>query len=178
MNIKKFVEYSQNFDISMVIDIGCHNFRIARKILDIIGKEVNLYGLDIAFFRQPNFVVGDIFHVPFKKNIFDLAILSNVIEHLIDPILAFKSINYILKSGGAIYIETPSLFSCLKMLGINFYDDPTHKRPYTKESIRRLANYTGFDVKYIEYTESILGDKQAFRSLRKFFNISALLLKT
>jgi SAM-dependent methyltransferase len=161
----------------MVIDIGCHDFRISHKILDILGKEVNLYGLVIAFFRQSNFVVADIIHVPFKKNIFDLAILSNVIEHLIDPMRAFKSINYILKSGGALYLETPSLFSSFKLLGINFYDDPTHKRPYTKESIRRLANYTGFDVKYIEYTESILSNNQAFKSIRRFFNISALLLK-
>ena len=69
-----------------------------------------------------------------------------VLEHIDDPFLFVSRMHELTKNGRFIYIEVPS-FKTLFLPGeSNFYGDYTHVRPYSKKSLRRLLNDTGFDV--------------------------------
>ena len=57
--------------------------------------------------------------------------MLSVIEHIQNPTNILKEILRVLKIGGILIIITPNF----KYLHKNFYDDPTHIRPYTEKSL-------------------------------------------
>lgn len=82
--------------------------------------------------------------LPYADDWFDAILFTHVIEHLRDPLSVGKEIHRVLKRGGAIYVETPNWTSALvpsfrfradQHNPFNFYDDHTHIRPYTKQSL-------------------------------------------
>jgi len=66
---------------------------------------------------------------------------KQVIEHLENPLHFMKNIHRILKNGGKAVILTPN---CPYALNKFFWDDYTHVRPLTKNSLERLALDSGF----------------------------------
>jgi ubiquinone/menaquinone biosynthesis C-methylase UbiE len=99
-------------------------------------------------------------HLPFKDQAFDGALVMHLIEHLANPHFVLSECYRVLKKGGLVYLETPSVRSiffpsynikkfnsrCDKEGPYNFYDDPTHLRPYTKYALCRLLREAGFEV--------------------------------
>jgi SAM-dependent methyltransferase len=77
----------------------------------------------------------------------------HVIEHC-DPLYVYKLIcesARVLSSGGALLIETPSLFS-LWASARQFYLDPTHLHPYHPELVKLMMEEAGFSkVRFLEY---------------------------
>ena len=66
------------------------------------------------------------------KNQFDSVISSHNIEHCNNPNETFDAMICALKSGGTMYLSTPSLASLdfpSRKGSLNFYDDPSHKKP-------------------------------------------------
>jgi ubiquinone/menaquinone biosynthesis C-methylase UbiE len=55
-------------------------------------------------------VSGDISHLPFKDDCFDLVTANMVVEHLQNPDLQFSEIGRILKTGGLCIVLTPNAF--------------------------------------------------------------------
>lgn len=55
-----------------------------------------------------DFVVGDVYHLPFKDKSFDFVIARHILEHLEEPELFLKELERVGKAG---YIETPSSLS-------------------------------------------------------------------
>jgi SAM-dependent methyltransferase len=70
----------------------------------------------------------------------DVVTFVAVIEHLHSPENVLLEVMRVLKSGGAFILVTPNWRFSYR----NFYDDPTHVRPYTEKSIRFLLNSYGF----------------------------------
>ena len=73
----------------------------------------NAIGLDIALPKKKpenyeKMIKASIYKMPFKNNSIDTIVLSGVIEHLENPLLALKEVNRILKENGLILIETPN----------------------------------------------------------------------
>lgn len=66
---------------------------------------------------------------------------KQLIEHLSEPLVFMKHIHRILKGGGRAVILTPN---CPYALNKFFWDDYTHRRPFTKESLKRVALDAGF----------------------------------
>jgi 2-polyprenyl-3-methyl-5-hydroxy-6-metoxy-1,4-benzoquinol methylase len=73
---------------------------------------------------------------------FDTVICLNVLEHVRDPLLALRNMHGALEPGGKLVLyvpQGPALFSSLdEVLG--------HRCRYTKESLRRELEATGFEV--------------------------------
>ena len=113
-------------------------------------NEVEYHGIDIlpkeevdSFinFRNVNLEESKL---PYETNYFDAIIFTHVLEHLNNPLSLGNEINRVLKKGGKIYVEAPNWSSILvpsfgfhreQHNPFNFYDDPTHIKPWTKHSI-------------------------------------------
>ncbi len=125
-----------------VIDIGCGE----KPFYSAINNYVDLYiGLD-----HPNSVHAtefvDVFaladNLPFVPNKFDLALVTQVIEHVEEPAIVIGEIKKILKQNGILIISFPFLY-------------PVHEAPrdfyrYTEFGIKYLAEKAGFVVEKIE----------------------------
>ena len=66
-----------------------------------------------------------------KENSFDIIICSHVIEHIEEPSNILFEINKLLKRSGILFLKTPDI----KVVKWNFFNDFTHKKPYTTSSL-------------------------------------------
>lgn len=115
-----------------LLDLGC-----ADRFLEPICRKAgwNYIGLDytdVDFERDP---------LPLGDQSIDIAVSLAVIEHIWNPTIFLSEIHRCLKPGGLIYISTPNF----KLDWKNFFNDPTHVRPYTPVSLEILLKLSGFD---------------------------------
>ena len=80
----------------------------------------------------------------FEDNTFDFVICLAVIEHIKDPSLFLTEVFRVLKSKGIFYLTTPNWHYSAD----TFFDDPTHEKPYTPESLQYLLS--SFEFKNIK----------------------------
>jgi SAM-dependent methyltransferase len=125
-----------------ILDVGCG----PGGTLDHVRRMypgVGLHGVDILDRTLPgvDFHRIDLDHdpLPFPDGFFDVVICTHVLEHLHYSARASAEIGRVLRTGGALYIETPSVRATLVPFGLsNFWDDPTHVRPFTRNSFNSL----------------------------------------
>ena len=113
-------------------------------------NEVEYHGIDILSeekvdsFINFNKVNLEESELPYETNYFDAIIFTHVLEHLNNPLSLGNEINRVLKKSGRIYVEAPNWSSILvpsfgfhreQHNPFNFYDDPTHIKPWTKHGI-------------------------------------------
>jgi SAM-dependent methyltransferase len=81
-------------------------------------------------------VNGNALQIPFISNSFDLIIIQDVIEHMLDVQFFYSEVKRVLKKNGVIYLSTPNKYSL-----INFLSDPHFGLPFlsilNRESIKR-----------------------------------------
>ncbi len=127
-----------------ILDIGCAtgNF-IALAPNQISGVDIDDDSIAIA--RSRGFNVDKIEPGKpmsiLKDEAYEGIYIKHVVEHLSDPLLFFKEVNRILKFEGKAIILTPN---CPYMLNRAFWDDYTHKHPFTKKSLSMVAYDAGF----------------------------------
>ena len=106
---------------SKVIELGCGQghllrFLAAEKWL----PEENIYGLDqsrvaIDFVRQAmpkaHLQTGDIYHLEYARNLFQICLLMETIEHLEDPAPALEQIYSVIAPGGLLFVSFPNFLS-------------------------------------------------------------------
>lgn len=107
----------------------------------IIGVDVSKNLLKIAKTREFNVVCVDVEDgLCFKNESFDAVHASYIIEHLDNSIFFLKKCYRILESNGLLVVITEDFSKVYKI----FYDDPTHKHPPTKVSLKKCAEEAGF----------------------------------
>lgn len=129
---EKFYNYLINgLNFDSAVDFGC-----GRNIfIELVKQKGKLaIGLDTVRIDRDT-VVGDVLKAPFKKNEFDLIFSSMVIEHMEDPYKFMAELSRVSKKYCIIVTLKPS---------DSFWNDPDHKRPYTKKALLRLFNFSGF----------------------------------
>jgi len=77
---------------------------------------------------------------PFDDGLFDVIFSKSLIEHLFDPTNFMEECLRILKPGGRIILMTPDWSSQAKI----FFDDYTHRQPYTVTAIRDILKIFRF----------------------------------
>lgn len=146
-----------------VLDIGCGNGELAEALR---AKGCKVTGVDIsekAIEEAKKFLdEGFCFDIE-KENWpdklltkkFDLIIVSEVIEHLFDPIVFMKKIKPLVKTGGRIIITTPNILFWKNRLKILFgkfqYEDKGimdygHIRFFTTDTIKSFFKKSGFRI--------------------------------
>lgn len=78
--------------------------------------------------------------LPYNDNTFDYVFFCAVIEHLYDANLILQEIFRVLKKNGILIIITPNFSLCYR----EFYNDPTHVKPYTPTSLKKILEMNQF----------------------------------
>ena len=133
-NISEF--YGNKISLSegeiQFLDLGCGDQHLRKSVED---RNMNYLGLDIT---DVNFEFDKL---PFENNSIDIIVSLAVIEHIENPDNFLSEIFRVLKPGGIVYISTPNWYYSYK----EFYNDPTHVKPYNPATLVRILLMYGFN---------------------------------
>ncbi len=87
---------------------------------------------------------NDVF--PFEDCTFDAIFSKSVLEHLFDPESFLKECKRVLRPGGRLILMTPDWISQMKI----FYDDYSHRQPYTVTGVKDVLDIFGFKATHAE----------------------------
>jgi SAM-dependent methyltransferase len=108
----------------------------------------------VEHFRQEgiNNLHGDAYNIPVGDEHFEGVFCCWLLEHLAEPDRALREMHRVLKPGGyaCVIVPTPHDMEA-------FYADYTHVRPYTKISLKQLAEDAGFSRHQTAYFPCIKG---------------------
>jgi SAM-dependent methyltransferase len=94
-----------------LLDAGCGRYlEFSRELannVQVVGIDLEEQ-LDTKNRSSPYAIRGDLGHLPFPSNYFDVVISRSVIEHLSDPPLVFQEMHRVLKPGGKVILSTPN----------------------------------------------------------------------
>lgn len=114
------------------LDFGCGASTLLSKIFLESGFVVDSY--DLYYHSDQKF----------RAKTYDFIVLSEVIEHLSDPIGGLEGLKLLLKPGGQFFIKTKYLPPQKEMFGNWFYkNDPTHIQFFNHQSMEKLASLLG-----------------------------------
>jgi len=152
---------------SRVLDVGCGTGNLAsliqeRRKATVIGVEPDPKQAAIAKLSGLNVHISE-FDMAKEENLgkFDIILFADVIEHLVSPGLSLQKAKSLLKPGGAVIASIPNVAHWgvrLNLLCGKFeYQscglmDATHLRWFTRKTVERLFNKTGFNIESITYT--------------------------
>ena len=145
------------------LDVGCGEGFGLKNFKDF---GFNVTGIDFSSFGittqnnslLDNFINGDIYktmdNLILNKKQYDVINLSNVLEHVIDPISILNNLKNLLTKNGILVITVPNDFSKLQnYLKTNNYIDndfwvapPEHLTYFTLDSLKNLIHFCKYDV--------------------------------
>lgn len=136
---------------SKILDVCCGRGDFLN---EFISAGLDGYGIDIEkecldYFPKIKFNQLDVETSDFvyEDNYFDIVFNKSVIEHFYNPEKILKECFRVLKPGGIIITLTPSW----KHNQVSFYNDFTHKQPFTKESLYDFHRIYGFNDVEVDY---------------------------
>lgn len=139
-----------------VLDIGCGRGKNALEIRQL-HPSLEYHGVDLLEASEvPSFIQYQRVDLeravlPFPDEHFDAILVVHVLEHLHHPLALGAEIRRVLRVGGRVYLESPnwiSLFLPSLRVGrdgigtINFYDDHTHVKPWSKQGLHEFLQRT------------------------------------
>lgn len=156
-------------DGSEVLDVGCSsgNFGavlINKKNCTVDGIEPNGEDAAEASKKLRSVLIKDIEKdkMDFLSSSYDYIVFGDVIEHLVDPVVAIKKIKKYLKPNGRIIFSIPNMAHVLVRLLLLEGDfdysetgllDKTHIHFYNLKEVSRVFNESGFQIDKIEFIE-------------------------
>jgi len=104
---------------SVLLDAGCSrgdpDIPSLARVRHTVGCDVDMPGLRANTIAHDR-VFAPLDALPFKSNAFDAIICKFVIEHLPDPLAAFREFARVLRPGGIVAVLTPNRFSPFAMM--------------------------------------------------------------
>jgi ubiquinone/menaquinone biosynthesis C-methylase UbiE len=156
-----------------ILEIGCGRGEFLNEFCLRGLKE---YGTDISnyskqFFPNLNFKQADLTKesLPYNDNFFDIVFSKSFVEHFYYPEKIFQEAYRVLKPGGIIITLTPEW----KYVYKSFYDDYTHRVPFTKASLNDIHKINNFKEIYVESFIQLpaLFEKNIFYPFNKFLAV-------
>jgi len=117
---------------SNFLDLGCGDGSFVKFLNE---SNINAVGVDV---EDVNLEKD---RTKFPENSFENILLNSVVEHISNIDHLFNEIRRILKPGGNLIIVTPNFSYDYK----NFYNDPTHIRPFTHTSMLKILQIYKFN---------------------------------
>ena len=170
-----------------VLDIGCDTGVLLNRLKEEVKGLGNYIGADLVNniekefqyieFIQCNLNSRDLTKFFGNRN-FDVVILADILEHLVDPWEALLNLKKFLKPNSNIVISLPNsghwffrikvLFGQIDYMSNGLFDR-THLRFFTKKTAKELILKGGYDVKKLKYSslpwENLLNSSLLTRTL-------------
>jgi predicted TPR repeat methyltransferase len=160
-----------------ILDVGCGEGLLGAKLKEF-RNDIDLYGVEMfdlaaekAEGRYTKIFRGDVEKIDISnyKNYFDCIIYGDVLEHLIDPWQLLKKHRESLNDCGFVIASIPNvqyykiIFDLI--MGKWTYQnqgimDQTHLRFFTKESIKNMYSFAGYDI--LNISGNLCGWKTTF----------------
>lgn len=104
---------------SLVLDAGCGTGVTSRRLHEstqsaIVGLDISLPALRISSRYLPDTIRGDLQHLPFKSECFDVVYNQGVMEHFPSPWQAAEDFTRVLRRNGLVILLVPYSFSPLR----------------------------------------------------------------
>jgi SAM-dependent methyltransferase len=117
-----------------LLSIGCEDGVHEKVFFD--------YGLKLAILNDKEKYDAEWMMIPYEDNTFDYVFIKSVIEHISNTDLFLSEIYRVLKPGGKVIILTPDYQKQKDF----FYDDYTHIKPFTLNSLKMAVQLNGFKI--------------------------------
>ncbi len=142
-----------------ILDLGCADAYFLKICAE---RGFGVYGVDNSKhllsegkrnFGKANLCLGDVEHLSFESNTFELVTMFDVIEHLPSPYQGLTEVYRVLKVEGILVLTTPNLSSIGRRIlkeDWHGYRDGTHLYLFTPESISFTVKQAGFRVSRLE----------------------------
>ena len=118
------------------LGLKCHGIDLSQHAGSMLDKKVDVIkGFDLENDKWP-----------YPDNFFDIIYSKSIIEHFYYPDKIFEEAHRVLKPGGIIITLTPEW----KYIYKSFYDDHTHRVPFTKSSLGDILKLHNFKQIHVE----------------------------
>lgn len=128
-----------------LLDVGCGNRPYREFLQENAPNVVEYVGLDIGGgrYREPD-VRWDGVRMPLQDEVFDCALLTEVLEHCPDPAQTLQELYRVLKAEASVLATVPFIYP--------LHDIPYDEYRYTPFALRRLFESNGFaDVEIVAF---------------------------
>ena len=164
-------------DKGAVLDVGCAvggflDFLKARGYSHLYGVDLTQAYVEVARRKNYEIRLGDAQSLPFDDRLFDALVIEQVLEHLVNPVAAFREAARVLKPGGVLCIGVPDAARYDDYFYFDFYWllMREHIQHFDIASLKRLAHSEGFDlVDYQQTAHPIMGEKMVMPNLSAVF---------
>ena len=163
---------------SRVLDVGC----AMGGYLDYLHQQrfKNLFGIDLTekyvnyANKQGKYTVklGNAESIPFNGDNFDCLVIDQVMEHLVEPINAFKEARRVLREGGFFCIAVPDACRYDEKYFFDFYwfIMREHIQHFDIEHLKLLAVQEGFELIDFRQSDAIMmSEKMILPNLNLIF---------
>ena len=163
---RDYVDLLPSNPSARILEVGCGSGSTGAAAL-AEGKCGEFYGVELceraaeeAAKRLTNVIAGDVekIELPWPQASFDALILSEVLEHLIDPWSVLKRLRPLMKPGSVVLASSPNVshYCIVKMLLHDRWDledrgvmDRTHLRWFTMNTYREMFESAGFRLEHV-----------------------------
>ena len=129
---------------SKILEMGCGRGEFLNEFTKL---GMSGYGIDLSDFAKnycnnAEIKVVDVSKnpLPYPDDFFDVVFSKSFIEHFYYPEEIFKEAHRVLKPSGVLINLTPEW----NYIYMSFYDDYTHRTPFTKKSLEDIHHVVGF----------------------------------
>jgi len=156
-----------------VLDVGCSSGYLAAPLVarrnTVVGVELDAAAARVAQGFCEQVLLGDIetMELPLEPGSFDVVLLSDVIEHLRDPVDTLRRLRRCLRPGGRLVLSTPNVANWALRLSLlagrwRYTDrgilDRTHTHLFTRATLREAIENAGYVVDRIDFSAPAPGD--------------------
>lgn len=139
---------------SKILDLGCGRGEFLRGFIrcGLNGFGVDQSAIAKSICPEVEILQSDLENdpLPYNDNSFDIVFSKSVLEHFYYPERLVAEIYRIVKPGGLVITMVPDWEAVYNI----FYDDYTHRRPFTVKSLRDIFVINGFnDVKVEKFRQ-------------------------
>lgn len=154
----KSVESFEPKSSGNLLDIGCGNgeflYEMSKKNWNLYGNDTDEKALKVAKVLVPDskLLAEKVTFDTYKKNNFEMVMLSHVLEHVYNPNELLSIVNNILESRGLLVIRVPNYHSLERRIFGKYWrglEVPRHLNHFTPSSIRKLIEKSDFNIKHI-----------------------------
>jgi SAM-dependent methyltransferase len=159
-----------------LLEVGCGQGELLLEAqslgYEVTGVEVSSSAAGQARRRlgEGRVVCGEVDSVALGDAYFDVCILSDVLEHIRDPLACLRTIHRLLKPGGVLFIATPSLDSwSARLLLQNWMEfKPEHLVYFDTNTIQHALHRAGYTQVVIEPGRKVLNLSYVARHFERF----------